>query len=302
MNSRFLALGEAMVEMAPTPDGTFKMGFAGDTLNTAWYARKCLPGDWNVSYFTAVGTDKVSDRLVAFLKQSGLETDRIVRRSDKTVGLYMIQLENGERSFAYWRSDSAARKLAEDKALLAAALDGVKLAYLSGISLAILSETDRETLLEELTTARARGVKIAFDPNLRPRLWADQRTMCETVMNFAGLCDFLMPSFEDEEAYFGDATPRVSVDRYLAAGAKMVVVKNGPEDVVCAGPDGILSFTPDPVKDVVDTTAAGDSFNAAFLASYLVENDLPKAVAAGAKLAARVIGARGALVDVLDRV
>ena len=104
MASRFVAVGEAMVEMSPTAEGTYRMGFAGDTLNTAWYARKFLPKDWSVSYCTAVGEDRVSDKMVEFLGSSGLDTHFVERRTDSTVGLYMIQLENGERSFAYWRS------------------------------------------------------------------------------------------------------------------------------------------------------------------------------------------------------
>lgn len=296
MASRFVAVGEAMVEMSPTAEGTYRMGFAGDTLNTAWYARKFLPQDWSVSYCTAVGEDRVSDKMVEFLGSSGLDTEFVERRADSTVGLYMIQLENGERSFAYWRSDSAARRLAANPARLAQAFEGAGLVYLSGITLAILPEGDRRQLQSALQTARSKGVRVAFDPNLRPRLWADRDTMCNTVMAFAACCDFLMPSFEDEEAYFEDASPSVSVERYRAAGAERVIVKNGPEDVVCAGPEGVMAYTPDPVLDVVDTTAAGDSFNAAFLSSYLIDGDLDKAVAAGAKLAAKVIGKRGALV------
>jgi len=288
-----------MVEMAPTGDGTFAMGFAGDTLNTAWYARKCLPSNWTVGYCTAVGEDKVSDQMLTFLDGSGLDTSTIQKRDDRTVGLYMIQLKDGERSFAYWRSQSAARCLAADPAHLEKALGAAGLIYFSGITLAILPAEDRSVFLEALRKARAGGARVAFDPNLRPRLWEDADTMRASVTEAAGLCDFVMPSFEDELAHFSDPTPEVSADRYLAAGAGMVVVKNGPEEVICATSDSRQTFQPRPVTGIVDTTAAGDSFNAAFLAEYLTGGDVAASVDAGAGLAGRVIQHRGALVDCL---
>jgi len=297
---RFVAVGECMVEMAPTPDGTYALGFAGDTFNTAWYARKCFAPSATVSYVTAIGSDRVSERMTAFLQDSGIDTASILRRTDKTVGLYMIQLENGERSFAYWRSDSAARTLAQDKDQLKRALAGASLIYLSGITLAILPPSDRCHLLEALQACRESGAKIAFDPNLRPRLWPDLDTMRSAVMDFARFCDFVMPSFEDEEAHFDDATPVATAERYREAGALRVVVKNGPEDVLCSGPEGQRVFAQEPVHEIVDTTAAGDSFNAAFLASFITGGDLQHAVNAGAKLASQVIRHRGALVSGLD--
>ncbi|MCK7612824.1 sugar kinase [Roseibium sediminicola] len=300
MSTQFLAIGECMVEMAPTGEGTFAMGFAGDTLNTAWYARKCLPASWTVGYCTAVGDDKVSDQMLAFLEGAGIETSAIQKRDDRTVGLYMIQLKDGERSFAYWRSQSAARCLASDRAHLDNVLGRAGLIYFSGITLAILPAEDRTAFLEALHKARAGGAKVAFDPNLRPRLWEDAETMRACVTKAAGLCDFVMPSFEDELAHFSDPTPDASADRYLAAGAGMVVVKNGPEQVICATEDQRQSFQPKPVSGIVDTTAAGDSFNAAFLAEYLVTGDIVASVDAGAGLAGRVIQHRGALVDVLE--
>ncbi|TKA96061.1 sugar kinase, partial [Cereibacter changlensis] len=116
MTQRFVALGEAMVEMAPTGEpGTFAMGFAGDTLNTAWYLRRALPG-WSVDYATCIGTDAVSDRMLGFLEDAGIGVGHVARLAERTVGLYLIELRDGERSFSYWRGQSAARLLARDPA------------------------------------------------------------------------------------------------------------------------------------------------------------------------------------------
>ncbi len=112
--SAFLALGECMVELSNAGDGLYRRGFAGDTFNTAWYMRRLLPQDWTVGYATCVGTDAISDAMLAFLAGEGIDVSAIRRVPDRTVGLYMITTENGERSFSYWRGESAARTLGDD--------------------------------------------------------------------------------------------------------------------------------------------------------------------------------------------
>lgn len=296
VSEAFLAIGECMVEMAPQEGGLYAMGFAGDTFNTAWYARRCLPADWRVGYLTAVGTDAVSDRMVAFMAGAGIDTGAVARDPARTVGLYLISLTGAERSFAYWRGQSAARALAADAARLEAALEGVRLAYLSGITLAILEAEARARLLAALQRARGAGTIVAFDPNLRPRLWADTDAMRRAIMQGAALADVVLPSHDDEAVHFGDANPAATAARYVGAGAGLVVVKDGAGEVLALDRGQEVRFQPTPVAQVVDTTAAGDSFNAGFLAAWLTGADLTGAMAAGAKLAGRVIGARGALV------
>lgn len=296
MTDRFVSIGECMVEMAPQPDGHYAMGFAGDTLNTAWYARACLSKGWQVDYLSAVGQDAVSDRMVAFMQGAGIGTQHIARVPGRTVGLYLIELQGAERSFSYWRSTSAARCLADDPQALALALNGAALAYVSGITLAILAPPARTRLMQALAEARATGTRIAFDPNLRPRLWSSEAEMCQTITQVAALSDIVLPSFEDEARHFHDADPAATRARYHAAGAGTVVVKNGADATLYSDRSVLVHHTPPKVDKVVDTTAAGDSFNAGFLAAWLAGQDPVSAMAAGAAVAGRVIGTRGALV------
>jgi 2-dehydro-3-deoxygluconokinase len=298
MSGRIVAVGECMVELSPEGKGLYRRGFAGDTFNTAWYLRRRLPADWRVGYATGVGTDALSDRMVAFMAEAGIETGAVRRVPDRTVGLYMIELCDGERSFSYWRSMAAARMLAADRRWLEGALHGADVVFLSGITLAVVQPEDRETFFEVLKGLRAEGTMIVFDPNLRPRLWPDAATMRAAMTAGGAAADIVLPSFEDESVHFGDAGPEATLARYRDLGAATVVVKNGPGEVLAwDSREGRCSFVPEPVK-AVDTTAAGDSFNAGFLAARLTGVPLREAIAAGAALAAAVVQAPGALVEV----
>lgn len=295
---RIVAIGECMGELSETgAPGNLAMGFAGDTLNTAWYLRRLLPDDHLVDYVTAVGTDGLSDRLVDFLAGEGLGTNHIDRIAEKTIGLYYISLKDGERSFTYWRNDSAARRLASDPRRLEAALEQADIAYWSGITLAILPSADRLTLLEALGRFAGRGGSVVFDPNLRPRLWDNTDTMRGWINRAIGVSDLCLPSYEDEAIHYGDSDPAATARRFRDGGAKRVVVKNGADSILISDASGNLtSVSPPKIDAVIDTTAAGDSFNAGFLAAELAGSTMPTAAFAGAELAGRVIGARGALV------
>ncbi|MBY5880721.1 sugar kinase [Rhizobium ruizarguesonis] len=296
MSRRFLSIGECMVELSQAGDGLLRKGFAGDTFNTAWYARACLAADWSVEYFTALGDDAMSDEMLAFIDTSGIGTSLIRRIKGRTPGLYMINLKNGERSFSYWRDSSAARSLAADPDSLREAVESAAVIYFSGITLAILPHEDAETLLAEVRRAKAAGKLVVFDPNIRPRLWSSYDVMHTTISEGARSSVVVMPSFDDEAAHFGDDSIEATIHRYRALGAVDIVVKNGA-DGVTLNFAGEQTFVPaEKVKKVVDTTSAGDSFNGAFLARYLEAGDAPAAARFAAKVAARVVSEHGALV------
>lgn len=292
-----MCIGECMVEMAPLADGAYQRGFAGDTFNSAWYLAKCLPDEFNVDYFTGVGTDAISDEMLAFMGDAGVGTGSVRRISQRTVGLYMIALKNGERSFSYWRETSAAKLLAADRAALEAAVKGKGLILFSGITMAVVNAEHRQTLFDVLAEARAAGTVIAFDPNMRARLWPSRDIMAETIMQAAAVSDIVLPSFDEDGSVFGDADPQATIARYRAKGVKTVIVKNGPDTIFAEDEAaGAVTFKPTPASSVVDTTAAGDSFNAGLITALMTGSTLVEALEKGSALSARVIGARGALV------
>ncbi|MEL6765636.1 MAG: sugar kinase [Pseudomonadota bacterium] len=299
---RFLAIGECMVEMAPAPGGLFRMGYAGDTFNTAWYARRLLPADWEVGYASAVGDDAISAEMLAFMAQERLETGSVRRLQGRTVGLYIITLDAGERSFAYWRGEAAARSLADDPGWLSDTLAGRDILFFSGITLAILPPEGRARLCAALSKARAAGAEVAFDTNLRPRLWRDTAEMRAGLTLGASVASIVLPSFDEEQSLFGDDSPDATAERYAEIGAGIVAVKNGAGPLTLHAEGKTRHFRPKPVAEIVDSTAAGDSFDAAFLAALATGASLEDAVERAMALAARVIRAPGALApDLFER-
>lgn len=282
--------------MAPREGGGYAMGFAGDTFNTAWYLRRLSGQDVAVDYLTAVGDDAVSKKMLDFMASAGVGTSLIGRRIDATVGLYLVSLENGERTFSYWRESSAARELDRGLDRLVDVAPET-LVYFSGITLAILSEDGRKRLIGAMATSRRSGCTVAFDPNIRPRLWEDTPTLRHWIESAVAVADIALPSADDEKDAFGDESPRATAERYLGLGAGCVVVKDGANTVLlrdCQG--GTEKHAPSPV-DPVDTTAAGDAFNAGFLAALNHGDAYDVALAGGCDLAARVVRGRGALVE-----
>lgn len=289
-----VGVGEAMVEFAPVDGGLFRRGFAGDTLNTSWYLRRLLPSDRPVAYATRVGTDAVSDEMVAFLADAGLAVDHVGRDGERTVGLYTISLDGAERRFSYWRETSAARRLADDRGALDRAFAGAALIHVSGITLAVIGEAGRERLLAALAAARASGARVSFDPNLRRRLWGAEETIRDAFRRAFAVCDVALPSFDDEAALWGDATPHDTARRIAALGVAEVVVKDGARPaIVCA--EGRLEEVPAVVAEARDTTGAGDAFDAGHLALRLAGRSPLEACRFAHRLAAEVVRHPGAL-------
>ncbi|MFN4154934.1 MAG: sugar kinase [Paracoccaceae bacterium] len=300
MSKSLLSIGECMVEMSPTASGDYARGFAGDTFNTAWYARRLLPADWSVAYGSCIGSDAVSEEMATFIAGEGIDTTALRRLQDRTVGLYMISLRDGERSFSYWRGQSAAKLLADDPDWLASTLHGRSIIHFSAITLAILSPDHRRAFCAALRLARTKGSLIAFDTNLRPRLWEGADAMRTGVMLGASVADIVLPSFDEETGLWGDKTATDTIARYQQAGASRVVVKDGGGPVTLWSPDhGTRRHAATPVAQIVDTTAAGDSFAGGFLAHLAMGQSEDNAAQAAMALAAQVIQARGALVPAI---
>jgi 2-dehydro-3-deoxygluconokinase len=293
---RVICVGEVMVELSRGNDGRYGQAFGGDTFNTAVYlARADIPA----AYATALGDDPYSDGLMALASAEGVDCDLIMRMPGRMPGLYMIETDaKGERKFYYWRDTSPARELFElpGWAATAEALLSARLVYFSGVTLSLYSNTGIGRFLAALELARKQGVTVAFDGNYRPRGWKGDVARTRTVFAEAlKRVDIALPTFEDEAMLWGDANPEATVERLQAFGIGEIVVKNGSSTALVADKNDREHVPVPKVVDPVDTTAAGDSFNAAYLAARLNGEGPVPAAALAHGLAAQVIRHRGAI-------
>jgi len=273
-----------------------QMGYGGDTLNTAIYLSR---SGVSTSYVTGLGDDVMSDWLMGQWQNEGIDCSLVKRMPNSVPGMYMINVaEDGERSFLYWRKNSPASRLFDDidrTHELFRALSRYDYLYLSGISLGILPEESLHGLFGCLNSYRQAGGKIIFDGNYRPNLWLNTATAQQVYTQMYNITDIALPTLEDESSLFGYETAEQVVEAARSAGVTEVVVKMGGE--------GCLSYCDQVYETVstvftkpVDTTAAGDSFNAGYLASRFTGASSVKACKAGHALAAKVIQHKGAIV------
>jgi 2-dehydro-3-deoxygluconokinase len=289
------SIGECMVELSDTGAGSFSRGFGGDTLNTALYLARL---GIETSYVTALGDDPLSMAMLDAWRAEGVNTDEVVRLPGRLPGLYMIERNaQGERSFLYWRDRAPAREffdLADDLALERLAhFDWI---YLSGITLSLYGDRGRARLIELLKKARRNGGRVAFDGNYRPRGWRDAATARQVFDSLLPHVDLALPTFDDEQLLFGDADADSCAARLRAAGIAEVVVKTGPRGCVVYSEAKRIEVPPEAVVQPVDTTAAGDSFNAGYLAGRIRGGSTTEAARAGHRLAGVVIQWPGAVI------
>lgn len=285
------AIGEAMIELSMEGD-TAGVGVAGDTLNTAIYLKRSAP-DIEVDYITRLGVDPLSNRIAAFIEAQGVGTKYIERDPEGTPGLYAITTdETGERSFTYWRDSSAARwTFITDTGPNFVTLARYDVIYLSGITMAIMTPSVRNALMRFLQAFRRSGGLICYDSNYRPVLWADVATARAANDAMWALTDIALPSLDDEIALTGDTADTIA-KRFLGMG-RTGALKRGPDGPLCLKTGATYDF--EQARDVVDTTAAGDSFNGGYLAASLSGASQANALRAGHELAMQVIGHKGAI-------
>jgi 2-dehydro-3-deoxygluconokinase len=293
---RVVAAGECMLELSRQGD-RWRLGAAGDSFNTALYLRRLGA---EVRYLTALGTDPFSEEMLQSWGQEGVDASLVLRDPARLPGLYAIRTnEHGERSFHYWRQHAAVRGLFRlpgiDAALLAAAR--CDMLFLTGITLSLFDATERRRWVELAAEVREHGGTVAFDPNYRTQGWTSAAEARKVVESIAPQISVVLTTDTDERMLFGTSSNADIFARWRNNGVAEVVVKRGAEGAaVQAGTESVEVAVPEAVR-VVDTTGAGDAFNAAYLATRLGGGGLRQALRAGNVLAGAVVQVPGAILS-----
>jgi 2-dehydro-3-deoxygluconokinase len=294
--SRIIAVGEVMIELARGNDGRFALSSGGDTFNTAIYLARA---GIDVGYATALGDDRYSERVLALAAAEGIGTDLVLRVPGRVPGLYLVEAdEAGGRSFSYWRDTAPARDLFElpDWGRIAEGLMAARMIYFSGITLSLYTNNGLGRFIAILELARKHGTKVAFDGNFRPKSWKGDLGRTRAVyIEALKRVDIALPTYDDEAMLWGDPSPEATAERLQAFGIGEIAVKNGPHGALIASDGGRELVPVAEVVEPLDTTAAGDSFNAAYLAARLSGDAPTVAASAGHRLAAQKIRHRGAI-------
>jgi 2-dehydro-3-deoxygluconokinase len=294
---RVASLGECMIELSDlgSTDGRVAMGVAGDTLNFAIYLARCCQGlDVEVSYLTALGVDQLSDRMIETMQAEGVRPEHVARFANKLPGIYAIELDDaGERSFRYWRSQSAAKSMLDVGGLSDADIEAFDVLVLSAISLAILAPDARERLIGLCSRMKTAGKVIVFDSNYRPALWQSENEARSVISAMWAATSVGLPSRDDEAKLWpGEAPEHV----FARIDVPEVALKDGPEGPWLWIGEALPKAVFPAANLVVDTTSAGDSFNAGYLSARFKGRSPQQAVEAGHELACIVIGQKGAII------
>jgi len=295
--TRIICIGECMVELRAVGADTFARSYAGDVFNTAVYLKRSLPAA-QVQFLTATGDDAMSKAMRRMWRAQEIDDALAFPVAGGSAGLYLIETDpSGERSFQYWRKDSAARhwlaRLVEEGESL---LRGADIVYFSGITLAILNPDERAAAIELLRRSRAHVGRIAFDPNVRLRLWQSPQVAAQTTRAAISACDIVLPSAEDLAWLFGIGEPMRQIDLLLELGVSEVALTLGAAG--CVITDGAVRkrLASPSVEKVIDTSGAGDAFNGAYLANRLQGRSPDEAAQAAIWVASRVVTHAGAIV------
>lgn len=295
-----LALGEGMLELKFDQQGRLINKFAGDTLNAAIYAKR-WSNKLTVQFFSAIGQDTFSNHMVDYLTSENINTKSLLRSLNNNIGIYAIETdEHGERSFNYWRKDSAATQMMKMLKVTggAEALPASEIIFFSGISLAILSDEDKEYLFDVIQTMKQNGSKIAFDPNYRAKMWRDEEHAIEWFTKAFKISDIVLPGLDEQQDLFNQASVKDVKSFMFDLGVNEVIIKAGKEGVYGFNADGDnchIAFNPAPQQ--IDSTAAGDSFAGTYLSSRLSGDSIEQAIINADSVAREVVQHRGAIID-----
>ncbi|MEP1231363.1 MAG: sugar kinase [Litorimonas sp.] len=297
---KIILFGEAMLELSHLPSGGVTLSYGGDVLNsTVYMARLGL----NPFFVSALGTDPYSSGLLSDWERECIQTKYVLKDSERMPGLYAIQTDHrGERSFFYWRKNSAARNFFNllNSQDVMKSCESADLLFVSGITLSIYNDDNRKKIIELAKIVRQNGGLVLFDPNYRPAGWESNNEAAKSMRAFAKHVSIMLATIDDENLLFGQLPGHEHVANWHDIGVETVILKCGPRGAIIyeKGKDTPQDIPVDTQDNPIDTTGAGDAFNGAFMAAMSRGLSLRQAAILGNALASQVIMHPGAIIPV----
>lgn len=268
------ALGEAMVEFNQTDPGQphYLQGFGGDTSNAVIAAARAGAC---TAYLSRLGEDTFSELLRDLWQREQVNIEAVDTDQNAPTGIYFVTHTNQGHAFTYRRAGSAACQMSPEwlAGIPARVIEQSQWLHLSGISLAI-SEQARETAFIAMRIAKNAGTLIAFDSNLRLKLWTLEQARI-AMLAAINACDLFLPSMDDMTALTGLTDPQAIINWSHAQGVKKIVLKLGASGcLVSDQASGAVIHVPGINVNAVDATGAGDCFCGNLLARLSMHDDL----------------------------
>ena len=265
-----VGIGEAMVLLLAEQLGplrevtTFRRHVAGAEANVA--VGLCRLG-LEAGFVSRTGDDELGAAIRFRLRGEGVDTSRMIVDPEAPTGLVFREWrEVGPVDVVYYRRGSAASRLSPDD-LDENYLSGAKYVVLSGITPA-LSESCKQTVFAAAEIARAAGVVVVVDPNIRLKLWSAEEAR-SVVRDLITHADMVLAGSEEAELLTGQCDPNRAAADLARLGPREVVIKLGARGALAYGPQGTLEAPTSPVSRVIDPVGAGDAFAAGYLAGHL---------------------------------
>ena len=297
MKINVCSIGEAMIEISNIKNSLYNQSFAGDTLNFCNYLDK---KKLNAFFLSAIGKSEINQSLLNFVKSKNISTKYIKQINQFEIGLYLIKnKDNGEKQFFYWRDESAAKQYFNniDFLNLYKELKNFDYIYFSGITLSIIHISKLNNFIKLLKLLKSKKIKIVFDFNIRPSRWNKKNLniFLDSVLKFVDIC-FL----SGEDMNYWKNKNNIKSYEQIVRKYKLkhsIFRKNAKFTYVFLNKTRYV-FKNKLLKRVVDTSGAGDGFNAAYLSNFIVNNDPVLALKAGSSLGSKIVMKKGAIVDV----
>ena len=297
MKINVCSIGEAMIEISNIKNSLYNQSFAGDTLNFCNYLDK---KKLNAFFLSAIGKSEINQSLLEFVKSKNISTKYIKQINQFEVGLYLIKnKDNGEKQFFYWRDESAAKQYFNniDFLNLYKELKNFDYIYFSGITLSIIHISKLNNFIKLLKLLKSKKIKIVFDFNIRPSRWNKKNLniFLDSVLKFVDICFLSGEDMNNWKNKNNIKSYEQIVRKYKIKHS--IFRKNAKFTYVFLNKTRYV-FKNKLLKTVVDTSGAGDGFNAAYLSNFIVNNDPVLALKAGSSLGSKIVMKKGAIVDV----